>query len=239
MGDWYVNGVKWTGAIKTVGASGKDYTTLGAAVTANKNVADTLYLVDAGTYTESAISGGTKRAIVRGLGDDATGVVLNFTAGQNCAAFTPGYVTQYHILENVKLNSTSVNVGMTGGYIDAGGVDYIVNKCILGSSSINKYSSGVYAGSTGGGPYYRFKYTDIYRGSDNSFNGGHLTQLNLSRVYLTKVAYYSTWRVPNCTGSLAEDDKAAIGTGGYGYASGDFIVTYEEEFVPKIITVIG
>jgi hypothetical protein len=235
---WYVNGVEWTGAIKTIGASGKDYTNLYNAVYANKLI-DTLYLIDPGTYVEPApVYGSSGITIVRGLGTDATETVIQINF--NGACHSPGWistVSDNRILENVTIRSSEIEARMTlSGHdttTDGGTPSYTINKCILGypppvvglPPDMGIYSSAVGSfGSTAGNMHYYITNTTLHMGT-GGFNASHLYIMNLANVHLRTVAFTQTWKTWACINDLAENDKNQDGTSGYGYGYGEFLVT--------------
>ena len=205
--DWYIDRVKWTGPILTVGV-GKDYTNMTNAINAaNATGVGCLILVDAGSYAAWTNSP-TYQVYIRGLGATADDTVIYGGGGL------------YVFLENIYIYGT-VDYWHDGALYTAHGT---ANKCRIGS--------GPYPGQGTIWPlYYQgvlepyltlyLYYTRLDRTPEGP-SAAHINSAALGCISLSKVSYTSSWIVRNSTGTLLLDDKAADGTSGYGPSYGDY-----------------
>jgi hypothetical protein len=235
---WYIDGVKWTGAIRTVG-SGQMFTTLQSAVD-SAYVADEecLFLVSPGTYTASS-SALAKQLYFRGLGTVAGDTIIT---GR-------GFETTNVFLENIWVYFL-FNVAHQGSSVIAGDT-LVINKCILGNSDpTNGYdwplaASGAISVNIG----YTLLQPTIAQAYWNSIR--HIINGNRSTISLNKVSFGPMWwwvsppgefqllytfHDEDCTGVYAVDDKAASGTTGYGPDYGTYRITQGTTYPSMIST---
>lgn len=127
------------------------------------------------------------------------------------------------VIENVKLD----NVGSLNYHRVwlSGDVKLYINKCIInGGLGMDSFGSGgCFAVNTSFNGELHISYSTLLI-TEGTYNGNDLCAFDKSYVYLDHVAYSSLWVEFNCTGTLAQDDKAESGTVGYGYQYGEDIV---------------
>lgn len=215
---WSINGVGWTGTIKTVGATGRDYTSLQTAMQAAK--VDTLFLVDAGTYNDAYIdlSGKNLKYYVHGCGTSAADTIVNLTGSfATSGAIYLISATGTFLFDNLSFVSPAYNI-IDFSAITDNTATVAINRCNFIAKSYD-----ITFGEAG--------YTHGNITISNSYlqaNAYHFTYLELNKISLSKVSYDSPWRALNCTGTLAVDDKAVEGTSGYGYNYGTSLITNTE-----------
>jgi len=207
MGHWTINGVEFTGTVITVGVD-KDYTTLLAAVTAG-NLAGTevLYLIDAGKwgdqYFDLPVLNHT--AYIRGMGTTSSDTVVNWWP-----FFTD--VSHTVLIENIQAAASWFVFGSCG--------NLSFNKCILSTSADGTTLQDFFIDS-----YYTVGLIISSSTLNTIISGKTLRGFDLGKVSLSKVAY-NIWVDYQCTGTYILDDKAVVGTSGYGESYGDFQILF-------------
>ena len=203
---WVINGVPWTGAIKTVG-SGKDYSTIDGAWANPGPTEDTLFLIYSGTYNVSTVPNTPHKMYFKGMGASYSDVVIN--GGVRCDNMQNTFV-----LEWVTFNSAI-------DYITAGGTaNYIISKCY--SSNTGSVLIGL-----SGTPTFIMRYCKTADAVVGwlVFGRGTPTAYNVSATYIQKTVNGCMWLLNNVAGALAESDYVATPTVGYGPDYGtDYIV---------------
>jgi hypothetical protein len=219
---WYIDGVEWTGAIRTVG-TGKDFATIIAAVAdANLVPEDCLYLIDAGTY--DAPTGSLKYCYFRGLGATAADTIID--GATNFSATAPGNL----FIENVWIYLRKASGNGPTIQVGDGGSLFTSNKSIVGNAAAFP-APGVQwpiSTSTSNTNTMYLSYTTVIPTYTGSFNV-HLMGVNRANMSLLKVAWVNAdtpgWREFGCINTFALDDKALDGTSGYGDDYGSFRIT--------------
>ena len=228
---WYIDGVAWLGAIRTVGV-GKDFTTLVAAVAdANAAAEDCLYIIDPGTY--SMPTSPTHKAYMRGLGEAADDTIID---GHNIVGINVSAGNTLFI-ENLWIFAGSD--GWDGATIYTGntGCVAIANKAIIGNAQdlYGYFGYGqqwpIFSSTTDVINTIYMSYTKIiptYRHTSNPSD--HMRRQNRATVSLIKVSftlnnYNPGWNDPTDINSFAVDDKAIDGTAGYGPDYGNYRIT--------------
>jgi hypothetical protein len=204
--DWYINGVKFTGTVLTVGA-GKDFTKIqaaldsipvdgGGAPPAIPN--EYLILVDAGNYAADGWFYYTNRysnVYIRGLGASCTDTIADYFLS---------------IGDYGKVSFENITIPQ---FINAKGFISKVYTNILDQIQESQY----------------VRYTTISpKPPSYGYVWPHLRSCNLSVMSLDKVAYVPItpdWYEESCSGTLALDDKAHYGTEGYGHEYGSMYIT--------------
>jgi hypothetical protein len=195
MAGWFINGELFAGAIVTVG-SGKDYESLQDAV--NAMTEDTLilayladnFLVDTNMYVNNY------KKYIKGIGE-LSGINL----GRIFSSYSFG-----DIYENVSLSAVRNACG-------------IFNRCSIDANNHTDLVYPIEHVEVG----LSLKNTSIIC-IENMYPMGfgyHIVTINRSLSSLDKVSYNNIpslpgWRESNVWGSYIVDDKAAIGTEGYG-----------------------
>ena len=209
---WSIDGVIWTGAIRTVGA-GKDFTTLYDAMEDAKTAAeDSLYLVYDGTYTDPRATAIPQKCYIRGMGATPAAATWNFPSSGL-------YFEDDFIIENVTLNCTT-------GYFVApvffsNAITVKISNAVLSGGAHGRCLRGNNDGQ-GNYPTLTIQHSELI--SNDATYGSHLDNLDLSKVSLDKVSYTGTWLIKECTGTLALDDKAANPASGYGPDNATFLI---------------
>jgi len=235
---WYIDGVPWTGAIRTVGVD-KDFTTLIAArADANATDEDCLFLIDPGTYAGGAATSpsvDTRKTYYRGLGATPEDTIID---GHNLGAFTTVFLS---FIENLWIFSGSDggeggSLNLWHGSAPDAVSSLIANKAIIGNSQPlpGYFGYGSQWPVNGVGPYglgdqyVSLNYTRLITTTGHSHET-HIAYMVKENVYLNKVSWVGTaWADHNSVGTAyALDDKAEDGTVGYGPDYGDFRITYE------------
>lgn len=196
---WYIDGLRWTGDVVTVG-TGKQYSTIESAI--GNRTTDCLCLLYPGTYNAKSWAGqGAANIFLRGMGSDATKTIVAGYIAQGGASLW---------IENISMSTgiwTYANL-MTSG---------VTNKCIIGA-----VGGGTHIAPGNAASDVIIQYTTVYPGPL-----GHTWLCNKAAYRLYKVAYYmfyGGWEDYYPTGTWAFDDKQVIGTSGYGYDSGSFLI---------------
>jgi hypothetical protein len=219
---WYIDGVEWTGAIRTVGVD-KDFTTIIAAVAdADLVPEDCLYLIDAGTY--DAPTGSVRYCYFRGLGATAADTIID--GATNFSATAPGHL----FIENVWIYLRKASGNGPTLYIGDGSSLLTSNKAIIGNAAAFP-APGVQWPISTGTTYTNtisLNYTKIIPTYTGGYNV-HLMGANRANIFLTGVSWVDAdtpgWRDYGCINVLAVDDKALDGTAGYGPNYGSFRIT--------------
>lgn len=209
----------WSGHVATVGATGKDYTSIRAAIAAVPN--GTLILVDPGTYTFGASYYSTKTLIIRGVGASPTDVIIqnNQVDGQMFSVQSSGR----YLLENLSMDQ-KYNWRHCLTLSGTGSASIVVNKCYLYSSNQPQYAYQIMGEDnwhlgTGTLKLFNTKHMATY---NNAFFFGSMAK---EQLYMTKVELTAelTWSSYGTT--YGADDHVETPTANYGYAHGTLFVT--------------
>jgi len=199
--------VGWSRKFITVGASGKDYTTLSGAVTA-ASAGDILLCYGTGLGAASI----SKRLFIRGVGASP--------ADTEVAALSPTSCP-YLLVENLSM----VAVGDWGVCIGLYGASLIyLNKCYLNATNSNGMC--IASRSAVGQLYVRNVYLNRGTGYAHLSRTSNPYLIYLDYIYLQKsqtngaITYGA-----GATNALAESDNVTTPTANYGYAYGTNIIT--------------
>jgi hypothetical protein len=215
---WTIDGVPWTGTIKTVGV-GKDYSTIDAA--RDSQTDPCLFLIDPGIYTVY-YEPFHHDAYIRGLGDSPSDIVY-MSPYPGDTVLTTGCPGMIMYVENISAYTVGNTLMRYAALFANLASKIVVNKCILGYSGYQEGTNHALMDdqSTNGGSPIEVCFTQLIKPSGTTVMG-----LNKSKVTLTKVSYTGGWSESYCVGTYISDDKAADGTEGYGPAYGDFRIKY-------------
>jgi hypothetical protein len=214
---WYINGVEWTGTIKTVG-SGKDYSNIADAFSVQAS--DALFLIDAGTYYKGSDffkpSASYKR-YVRGLGAVYSDVIIRSRI-QADANF------QDFVVENVDLNGVN--------WSSRDRIEYYANATglmLFNKSRIVSNSGEIICAIVNCAPTITFQnslLTHEFATYAHLYGTGPVSGvLTLTNISLSKVELSRALSSQYTAGSLAVNDCVTTPTAGYGISAGDFIIS--------------
>ncbi len=234
MSDWYINGVRFTGNVVTVG-SGKDYATVAAAISGTSG--DLLILLDEGSWASIDLNGITGRNIsIKGIGSASNTVLYT----SSLPAIRCRAVDNLNLMiESCKLITGSSMYGIQHNLSSAGTLTTILSKCILDFTYLG-YLSWVAQESPCSQTAVKFKYCsiDTLASSQNYiFSGWSLYdhKWNISDCEINKCIITHINGTKDTTGTVAISDYVMSAVEGYGPDYGDFLIREGGGVIPRIM----
>lgn len=218
--DSEISGI-WDGStIVTVGASGRDYTDIDAAVIAAAS--GTLILVDPGNYSwDARTTKFTKDLLIRGLGTSPTDTIIQNTVPTQMLKSSGKLV-----IENVYLIN---NVAWYHCVVMEGSGTFFINKTrIYGPGASNPLIGAAHDGEFTGSLIARNSYLDM---GFCHIGGNNNRDLDLTLCRFQKMLLDQNFYPYNTINSLAEADWVATPTSDYGYEYGDYLIYGDRGYV--------
>jgi len=213
-----IEGILWTGAIRTVGA-GKEFDKLESAVTNANNAHEaSVYLVYESDPSFPGPMSANYDCYVLGVGDEGYNNIQVNAISVNAA----GGKTYF---ENIRMASNC----FAGTYSDC---ILKSNKCTFINSNANNYVLYGY--------YHDIDYTHTpFTTFTNTYLQGNakiIMECLLDRISIIKCSYDTPWNPVNCSGTLAIDDKAVEPTDNYGpdYGTSGLLIEIIEPYTHNL-----
>ena len=199
--NWYINGILWTGAIRTVGV-GRDFATLDASVLdAISNSEDSLHVVYDDHTMTARIYNGFDTIYNQYIVGYGTRKVIQGNASKGAFSYGIGkvYLENIHLTNHPDYHSRWL-------YLFDDPAELHTNRSI-----ISTYREHCVHTNTGEKPTVKLHSTKLFSTLTPTLA---FVDFDLTNVYLDKVSYEGAYTESSCTGLKALDDKAITGTSG-------------------------